>query len=262
MPGILVCDMKKETIIGLIPARVGSKRCPGKNTRNFNGQPLIAWTIKSAKESGIFSDIWVSTDSQETIEIVSSYDVNAILRPSELSQDCSNDYEWINHAIEFINCKDDAFGILRPTNPFRTAETIRACWQRFQASTDANSLRTIRECKEHPDKTWFSSSDIWSDEQPYIMPYNGLWMADQPTQRLRKYYCQDGLFYINMVDNLKLKIGQVTSYPVISYLTSYPENIDINTEEDFLEAHRIAICLRPDHIVFNDIIGMLNSVRK
>jgi CMP-N-acetylneuraminic acid synthetase len=226
--------MNKETIIGLIPARSGSKRCPGKNTRLLGGIPLIAWTIKKAKESGIFTDIVVSTDSQETMEIATSYGVMAIIRPDEISQDLSNDYEWVKHALERVNCQDDAFGILRPTSPFRTAETIRECWRIFQADKEARSLRTIRESREHPNKSWFYSTSIYADEvKHYIMPWDTLYLADQPTQFLTKTYYQDGLFYINMVSNLDIKKGVVTAFPVLPYLTTYPENLDINIEIDF-----------------------------
>jgi CMP-N,N'-diacetyllegionaminic acid synthase len=222
--------MKKETIIGLIPARSGSKRCQGKNTRLLCGQPLIAWTIRTAKQSGIFSDIVVSTDSQETIEIAESFGVSAILRPAEISQDGSTDYEWVKHAIDTLDCKDDAFGILRPTNPFRSVETICECWHKFQADPTARSLRTVRPIKEHPDK-------MWLDMGTYLIPITVSSRArhikcDLPFQLLDPLYIQDGLLYINLLSNLK-QHERLTTDPVLGHITEYPENLDINTEDDF-----------------------------
>jgi N-acylneuraminate cytidylyltransferase len=86
-----------SSIIGLIPARSGSKRCPGKNTRLFFGHPLMAYTIAAAKESGIFDDIMVSTDSAETYNICREYGVGGIRRPDSISQDTSTDSEWIKN---------------------------------------------------------------------------------------------------------------------------------------------------------------------
>lgn len=56
-------EMKEN--IAIIPARGGSKRIPKKNIVDFNGKPMIAWTIKAALETGIFSKVLVSTDSEE-----------------------------------------------------------------------------------------------------------------------------------------------------------------------------------------------------
>ena len=59
--------------IAIIPARGGSKRIPKKNIIDFNGKPMIAWTIKAALESKLFSKVLVSTDSEEIAEISQKY---------------------------------------------------------------------------------------------------------------------------------------------------------------------------------------------
>lgn len=224
--------MEKNTIIGLIPARSGSKRCPGKNTRTFMGHPLIAWTIMAAKDSGIFTEIIVSTDSLVIKDIAASYGAGVIMRPAEISQDASTDYQWVKHAREMLNFREDCFGIMRPTNPLKTAATLRDCWDKFRSDHVASSLRTVRPSAEHPFKQWFDFED-----SGYILPFNGIWFTDQPTQSLRQSYVQDGVFYINMMTNLDAAGGQLTIYPVMPYVTSYPEHIDINTEDDFERAH-------------------------
>lgn len=236
--------MNKQSIIGLIPARSGSKRCPNKNTRPLAGHPLIAWTIKSALESRIFTDIVVSTDSQETMEIASSYGASAILRPSEISQDTSTDYEWVTHAIKTLDCKEDAFGILRPTNPFRTAETIKACWNKYKKDPLARSLRTVRPVVEHPHKMWSCDDGIylWACMNPEGAERRHI-NCDLPFHNLRTYYIQDGLFYINQIDNI-IRHGRLTDDYILPYFTTYPENLDINTEQDFLIAQENAWILK------------------
>jgi CMP-N-acetylneuraminic acid synthetase len=223
--------MDKNTIVGFIPARSGSKRCPGKNTRMFFGHPLIAYTIRTARESGIFSDIVVSTDCQGTIEIAEHYGASAILRPAEISGDHSTDYEWVKHAVETLDCRADAFGILRPTSPFRRAQTIQQCWVKYQKNPLARSLRTMRASEEHPNKAWL----IIGPDQAVPWLSDSQYGCDLPTNSLAKSYYQDGLFYINAMENIK-NSNILTHVPVIPHVTSFPENLDINTEEDFRNA--------------------------
>ena len=74
--------------ICVIPARSGSKRIPGKNWKELNGVPMVVRTIKSIQKSGIFDEIYVSTDSAEIRTLVNSIGVNAgELRPANLSDD-------------------------------------------------------------------------------------------------------------------------------------------------------------------------------
>jgi N-acylneuraminate cytidylyltransferase len=86
----------QPTIVGLIPARAGSKRVPDKNIRLLAGHPVIAYTIAAALESAVFSDVIVSTDSEQYAEIVRYYGAEVpFLRPSELAGDISPDIQWL-----------------------------------------------------------------------------------------------------------------------------------------------------------------------
>jgi len=62
-------------ILGLILARGGSKRVPGKNIRVLGGKPLIAWTIEAAHQSGVLSDIVVSTDDEAIADVAETNDI-------------------------------------------------------------------------------------------------------------------------------------------------------------------------------------------
>ncbi|MBL8103117.1 MAG: hypothetical protein JNM02_11335, partial [Anaerolineales bacterium] len=94
--------MSKEnpSIIALIPARAGSKRVQGKNIRPLAGHPLIAYTICAAKQSGVFADILVSTDSEEYAEIARQYGAEVpFLRPAEIAGDLALDIEWLDFTL-------------------------------------------------------------------------------------------------------------------------------------------------------------------
>jgi CMP-N,N'-diacetyllegionaminic acid synthase len=92
---------KKLTIVALIPARAGSKRVPDKNIRPLAGHPLIAYTVAAALDSGIFTDVIVSTDSQHYAEIVKYYGAEVpFLRPDTLAGDQSPDIEWLAYTLD------------------------------------------------------------------------------------------------------------------------------------------------------------------
>ena len=122
-------------IVALIPARSGSKRLQGKNIRPLAGHPLLAYSIAAALESGIFSDIIISTDSPLYAQIGEYYGAEApFLRPPELAGDLSPDIEWVEYTLRTLASQGkayDCFSILRPTSPFRLGTTIQRAWTDF-----------------------------------------------------------------------------------------------------------------------------------
>jgi pseudaminic acid cytidylyltransferase len=88
--------------ICVIPARGGSKRIPRKNIKDFNGKPMIQWSIEAAKASGIFNHIIVSTDDDEIAEVARSLGARVpFMRPEELSDDYTNTTDVISHATSW-----------------------------------------------------------------------------------------------------------------------------------------------------------------
>lgn len=73
--------------IAIIPARGGSRRIPGKNIKPFFGKPIIQYTIEKANASGLFSDIVVSTDSEEIAQVVRHHGAHVHMRPAEYGKD-------------------------------------------------------------------------------------------------------------------------------------------------------------------------------
>lgn len=89
--------------VAIIPARAGSKRIPNKNIRSFLGKPIIAYSIEAAKESGLFNDIIVSTDSEEIAKIAKHYGADVpFIRPPELSDDFVGTGAVIAHALNTL----------------------------------------------------------------------------------------------------------------------------------------------------------------
>lgn len=90
--------------IAIIPARAGSKRVPGKNTKVFRGTPLLGWAIDVARESGLFSNVIVSTESQSIADTALSLGAEVpFLRPAELADDFTPTVPVIQDAIKQLN---------------------------------------------------------------------------------------------------------------------------------------------------------------
>ena len=147
------------TAVALVPARAGSQRVPGKNVMPLAGHPLIAYSIAGAQETGIFDAVVVSTDSEEIAEIARRYGAEVPgLRPAEMSTATSYDIEWVVHVMR--DRSEAIFAILRPTSPFRTADTIRRAYERLVELGDgADSIRAIEPARQHPGKMWTLAGD-------------------------------------------------------------------------------------------------------
>ena len=146
-------------VLGIIPARGGSKSIPRKNIKMLCGKPLIAWSIESAKKSRLLSRVIVSTDDEEIAAIAKQYGAEVpFLRPKEIAEDLSTDVEFLLHALDFLKEKEryEAEIVVRlpPTSPLRTAHHIDEGIEKLIAMPDADAVRPICEAPKHPYKLW------------------------------------------------------------------------------------------------------------
>jgi len=115
--------------IAVIPARGGSKRIPRKNIRLFCGMPIIAWSIKAARSSGLFDQVIISTDDSEIAGIARAYGAEVpFMRPASLSDDHTGTSRVVAHAIEWYRergFEPNAVCCIYATAPFVTAEDLR-----------------------------------------------------------------------------------------------------------------------------------------
>lgn len=120
--------IKGKHVLGIVPARGGSKGLPGKNTKLLYGKPLIGWTIETALRSSYLDEVMVTTDSPEIAEVAKKCGASIpFLRPPELAQDSSATIDAIVHAIDFYKQHGRNFDficLLEPTSPLREQEDI------------------------------------------------------------------------------------------------------------------------------------------
>jgi pseudaminic acid cytidylyltransferase len=124
--------------IAVIPARSGSKRIPGKNTKPFGNRPMIAYAIDGAIESGLFSHIVVSTDDPAIAQLAISLGAQApFLRPSSLSDDYTSTVHVVAHAIvecDLAGWKFDRVCCIYPAVPFMEAEDLKGALALLESS--------------------------------------------------------------------------------------------------------------------------------
>jgi CMP-N,N'-diacetyllegionaminic acid synthase len=231
---------KSFSIIALIPARSGSKRVADKNIRPLAGHPVIAYTIAAAKQSGIFSAIVVSTDSEDYADVARKYGAEVpFLRPVEISGDVSPDIEWVDFTLKRLKemgREYDCFSILRPTSPFRLPETIQRAWKEFLAEEGVDSLRAVEKCREHPGKMWVIRGRRMVPLLP-ISPAELPWHST-PYQALPEVYAQNAsleIAYSRLVFEGRTIAGEV----VMPFLTQGYEGFDVNRLYDWQLAEEL-----------------------
>ena len=158
---------KQFNIIATICARGGSKGIENKNIRILHGKPLIAYTIETAKKSGLFSTIVLSTDSKKISKIGKHYGAEVpFLRPVEFSSDLVPKFPAIKHAVLFMEkYKKENYDIivdLDPTAPLRTISDLECCINKL-INTNADSIITGCRAYKNP---YFNMIEI--NESGYV----------------------------------------------------------------------------------------------
>jgi CMP-N-acetylneuraminic acid synthetase len=222
------------TIIGMIPARSGSKRIKDKNVRRLYGHPVLGYAIAAAKASGVFQSILVSTDSEQYAAMARHYGAEVpFLRPSEFATATSPDFEWINDTLKRLRTAGrnyDCFSILRPSSPLRQANTIRRAWEAFVSETGVDSLRAVERCRQHPGKMWVIRHNRMMPLIPLTTgphPWHSMQYAALP-----EIYIQNASLEIAWC-RVVFEQQTIAGTTVMPFVTEGLEGFDLNDPEDW-----------------------------
>ena len=120
----------------LIPARVGSKRIPKKNIKDFLGKPIIAYSIEAAINSNLFSEIMVSTDNEEIAQIAIKYGAKVpFFRTNKNSNDFATTFDVIEEVIGAYRKENIEFNnacCLYPCAPFINSKKLKEAYEEFK----------------------------------------------------------------------------------------------------------------------------------
>jgi len=230
--------------ICVIPARGGSKRIPRKNIKEFNGKPIIAYSIETALKSNCFDQVIVSTDDDEIAEVAKKYGAQVpFLRPDELSNDYAGTIPVIKHAIEWM--EDNKSSVenvccLYATAPFIRPQIISQAYQQLNNSK--------------ADYCFSVTSFVFPIQRAIkIVEKNKVSMFypehfDTRSQDLEKAYHDAGQFYWGKAQAFKdespIFTEVATPYILPRYLVQ-----DIDTPEDWIRAEAMYRALQETNVL-------------
>jgi CMP-N,N'-diacetyllegionaminic acid synthase len=214
-------------ILGIIPARAGSKRLPGKNTKLFDGKPLITYSIASALNSTLITDIAVSSDSEEVLQIASNYQsVKAIKRPAELAGDLSPAIDYVKHAMEQYEKAFDYVVIIQASSPLTHSNDINQTIQLLLNHPEADSSVSVMHLDHaiHPVKLKTMKDNVLL---PYWEEENGRMAAHE----LPELFVRNCAVYVS--SKKSLESGKIIGDHCLGYLMPRERSVDINELIDF-----------------------------
>lgn len=218
-------DGKK--ILGIIPARGGSKTLPGKNIRDLNGKPLIAWTIEQAKGSVCLDKTILSSDNTDIIRTARNWGCEVpFVRPWELAGDDSPSIGLIIHAILSLPEAFDYIVLLQPTSPLRSSGDIDACLS-LCISQKAPYCVSVSKVTQHP--RWMHSVDARGRLVPLLPEADTI----HQRQQLPPLYVENGALYAARTERLLIDKG-FFSKDTLAYVMPPERSLDIDDEFDFL----------------------------
>ena len=212
-------------ILIIIPARAGSKRIKGKNTRSFNGFPLIEHSIRYA-QSYIGGDIIISTDDKQIGSIAEKYSVTILWRDESLAQNQTPTTDVVKDVIERVEKSYDFVVLLQPTNPLRPKKMFKEAIKLLQEKKN-DSLITVSLCEHKLGKI----------KQSAFKPNS--YEFGQRSQDLEPLYYENGLLYLCSYE--LAKNGKLISENPTAMIIEHPfASVDIDTELDWKWAELIS----------------------
>jgi len=225
------------SMIAIIPARSGSKGVPGKNIKLLGGIPLFAFSIIAAKMMSSVSRVIVSTDSSEYAEIAKEYGAEVpFLRPSEISDDKSTDYDLFLHALKWFQEHEkftpEYLLHLRPTTPLREPKIMEEAVKLFDLNKSlATSLRSGHSAPESPYK-WFlkDENNFFKGLRDDLTPEK----VNLPRQSFPSVYIPDG--YIDILkSSIILETGTLHGDKMLVFESPFCVELDTMDDFEYLE---------------------------
>ena len=228
---------QKNKILCVLQVRGGSKGVPKKNIREVNGKPLMTWTIESAKKSNVFDSIWVSSDSDEILEVGRKEDVNTMKRPEELSGDkvlSVDSLHWAVNNVEELSGKTYDYVVELPVVcPLRNETHIKEAVEKL-ITTGADSVISVTQmtdkhpvrmkritdddliedfCSEYPEGDAGRRQDL----EPCYIRNGGIYSMKRDTLmnektrhgKVSRPYVMEDKYSINIDSEMDLKIAEV-----------------------------------------------------
>lgn len=222
-------------ILGIIPARGGSKGVPGKNSKLLGGKPLLEYSYQTALQSNCLSEIILSTDDEKIAELGGKIGITVpFLRPAHLATDSAPTLLSLIHALEYFKSQGrefDAICLLQPTTPFRPPNLIGQAIAKFIQS-GADSLVTVLPVPDHLNPHWVFEPDT----QDFLKISTGESQLIPRRQELPKAYFRDGSIYLSRSD--AIFSGSIYGNSISYFINDPSFYVNIDTPQDWKNAER------------------------
>ena len=223
----------KNKILGVIPARGGSKGIPKKNLHSLNGKPLITYSIEAGQKSEMLTDLIVSTDCNEIKEISEHYGANVpFIRPKRFAHDRALAIPTIQYAVEtyevVVGHGYDYIIMLQPTAPLRSTEDIDNSLKELIDQKADSIISVIDVDNYHPMKMKIVRNNLLFDfqEPPTENP---------PRQSLPKVFIVNGAIYATK-RGILMNNSSFKGVKCLPYFMPMERSINIDNEIDFIVA--------------------------
>ncbi len=222
------------TVLGLVPARGGSRGVPRKNVRLLHGRPLLQYTAEAALAAKRLSTVVLTTDDEEIARVGRDCGLEVpFLRPADLAGDATPMLPVVQHALRWLEARGewfDAVCLLQPTSPLRTAALIDRCIDRLDASGADTVLSVL----------------------PVPVEYNPHWVfvqrpdgtlhlsTGEPApigrrQELPPAFRRDGSVYVTRRDTV-LERGSLYGATTVGCIVAPEDTVNVDDEDDWREA--------------------------
>ncbi|MBI3949556.1 MAG: acylneuraminate cytidylyltransferase family protein [Acidobacteria bacterium] len=224
-------------VLGLIPARGGSKGVPRKNIRLLCGKPLLQYTAEAALAARRLSRVVLSTDDEEIAAVGRASGLEApFLRPAELAKDDTPMLPVVQHAVRFLEATGDDFDavcLLQPTNPMRRAEVIDDCIELLERS-DADAVCTILPVPSEYNPHWV----YFRNADGSLRLSMGELSPIPRRQDLPPAYHREGSVYVTRRD-VVMEQNSLYGSRSVGYVLDPEQSVNIDGPQDWARAERL-----------------------
>ncbi|MEQ1575243.1 MAG: acylneuraminate cytidylyltransferase family protein [Vicinamibacterales bacterium] len=222
-------------VLGIVPARGGSKGVPGKNLRPLAGHSLVDYTARAARGSGVIDRLILSTDSKEIAEAGRRAGIEVpFLRPAILAADDSPMLPVVQHALDALAACGwvaDIVVLLQPTSPLRQPGHVRDAVAMLR-ETEADSVVTVVEVPRH-----LSPDYVMRIDQGRLAPFLPEGARVTRRQDVRPAYAREGTVYACWSRTIE-RFGNIYGEDCRPLLIDPRESLSIDSPEDWDTAER------------------------
>ncbi len=223
-------------VLGLIPARGGSKGVPRKNIRLLNGKPLLAYTAESALAASLLSRVVLSTEDNEIAKVGEELGLEVLQRAPILAEDTTPMLSVVLDAVRRVEQSGDFFDavcLLQPTNPLRRSADIDSCIKLLDSSK-ADSVVSVLPVPHLYNPKWV----YWGNTDGTIALSSGESEPVSRRQDLPSAFHRDGSVYVTRRDVL-FEFGNLYGEKVLRYEMDERFSVNIDTLDDWHAAEQM-----------------------